>query len=140
MPSNTNPDMMLNLAADHPDPFENCETWQAVTGITVVPFSDACTPQKLKMPPKDYDGAKAAFIAYSLKKKVHKRRKFLAGKLEDESFHTDGCKSLKTWVHRNWTAWGLVQATKKVLADKHYEFYEFHKARRKAEVSEQYYV
>lgn len=127
---------MLTLTADHPLPFTDSDTWQAVTGLDVIPFSDNCTPTSIRMTSDEYPGAKSAFDAYKLKNKAHKRRNFLAGVTgEEESFHTPGCKSLKTWVHQNWTGWGLAAMTKQVLTEKHYDFYQFHKDRGRKEVS-----
>lgn len=136
MPSNTNADMMLTLAADNPLPFTDSDTWQAITGLDVVPFSDDCTPKAIRMDAVEYPGAKSAFDAYKLKNKAHKRRDFLAGQTgEEESFHTPGCKSLKAWVKQNWSGWRLAATTKQVLMDKRYDFYQFHKDRGRKEVS-----
>ena len=94
MPSNTNPDMLLSLAADCPAAFA-AETFQGVTGFTVAPFSDTCTADAIDMPAADYPPAKSAFETYTERETATLRHNFLSSKLPPElTFHTAGRQAL----------------------------------------------
>lgn len=135
MPSNTNADMILSLAADKPAAFLS-PTFQDLTGFTVAPFAADCTADDLNMPPDDYTSADTAFHVYKGRGSATRRHNFLSNKLSEElSFYTEGRNLLKTWVQRGWPTWGFANVTNSVMRSMGYDFYEYHKKYSMSEVS-----
>ncbi|KAM5530103.1 hypothetical protein V8D89_016232 [Ganoderma adspersum] len=127
MPSSTNADMILSLAADKPAAFLG-PTFQDLTGFTVAPFADDCTADDLKLSADDYTSADTAFRVYKGRGNATRRHNFLSNKLSEElSFYTEGRNVLKTWVQHGWPTWGFGNVTNTVMRSMGYDFYEYHK-------------
>ena len=130
MPALTNVAHFLNLVVDAPEAF-GWPTFQALTGIEVLPFSENTTAADISFPKDDFAAAVAFCRVYKTYETSEARAKYLAAK-DDE--HNDGRKAIKLWVMTSWKEWQISERVAGGLEAAGFQGFKYHKEEKEATV------
>ncbi|TBU21059.1 hypothetical protein BD311DRAFT_812732, partial [Dichomitus squalens] len=130
MPTLDHTSLLLTLFVDMPH-VVMWPNFQALTQLTVVPFSPECTAQDLEMEEEAYQYARAFVAAWktkqantSMRDDMDGRLKFMRGKLDQ--WH-EGRNHTRQWLSQKWDEWAFSEVVTEVFEAAGYDTWEFHK-------------